>query len=133
MEYNRYIARERAKLEAICGHVNIPYGTALINQGGFLIWNGKQICGVNSQNAFDFFSQDDDGRGRERGALVSAILTRLGRRDKNHQARWDKIWADSLCQKYRRPEHEDHWLWNSSFYNAPIEDLNHILALARKG
>ena len=45
MEYNRYITRKRAKFDAICGHVNIPYGTALINQGGFLMWNGKQICG----------------------------------------------------------------------------------------
>lgn len=101
MEHENYITRKRAKFEAICGHVNIPYGTALINQGGFLMWNGKQICGITSQNAFDFFSQNDDGRGRERGDLVSAILIQLERRDKNHQSRWNKIWADPLCQKYK--------------------------------
>lgn len=133
MEHENYITRKRAKFEAICGHVNIPYGTALINQGGFLMWNGKQICGITSQNAFDFFSQNDDGRGRERGDLVSAILIQLERRDKNHQSRWNKIWADPLCQKYKRPEHEDHWLWNYAFYNAPVEDLQYIFDLIRKG
>lgn len=133
MEHENYITRKRAKFEAICGHVNIPYGTALINQGGFLMWNGKQICGITSQNAFDFFSQNDDGRGRERGDLVSAILIQSERRDKNHQSRWNKIWADPLCQKYKRPEHEDHWLWNYAFYNAPVEDLQYIFDLIRKG
>ena len=86
MEHENYITRKRAKFEAICGHVNIPYGTALINQGGFLMWNGKQICGITSQNAFDFFSHNDDGRGRERGDLVSAILIQLERRTKTTRA-----------------------------------------------
>ena len=39
------------------------------------------------------------------------------------------VWADPLCQKYKRPEHEDFWIWNHDFYDAPVEDLWHIAAL----
>ena len=89
----------------------------------------KVICGVTSQNAYDFFSQNDDGKGRERGDLVSFILIRLEKKDAERQSRWDKVWNDPLCQKYKRPEHEDHWIWNFDFYNAPVEDLRHISKL----
>ena len=132
MQYNNYIARKRARFLAVCGQVNIPYGTALINQDGFLMLKDQQVCGVASQNAFDYFSQNDDGRGRERGELVGCILSKLEKRDPNHQPRWNKIWADPLCQKYKRPEHEDHWIWNYDFFNAPVEDLRHIAALIGK-
>ena len=118
MEHIRYIARQRARFKGLSGPVNIPWGAALENEGGFLMWRGEQLCAATSQNAFDFFSHDDDGQGRERGALVTAIL-----------ARWDKVWGDALCQRYRRPEPEDHWIWSYDFYNAPTVDLWHIARL----
>ena len=72
-----------------------------------------------------------DGQGRERGALVTAILARLQPQNPGDacQARWDKVWGDALCQRYRRPEHEDHWIWSYDFYNAPTVDLWHIARL----
>lgn len=133
MEYKTYLARKRLKKLVICGHVNIPYGTAVTNEGGVLMWNGKPVCATTSQDAFDFFSQNDDGRGKERGELVSSILLLLERRDKRYQGRWDKVWADARCQQYKRPDHDDHWIWNFEFYNAPVEDLKHIFNLIRKG
>ena len=129
--YSRYIAHRRARFDSISGQVNIPYGAVLEVRDGFLYWQGKQLCTTTCQNAFDFFSQDDDGQGRERGALVTAILTRLRPKNKqnNCQARWDKVWENSLCQRYRRPEHEYHWIWSYDFFNAPICDLQQIAAL----
>lgn len=100
----------------------------MTNEGGILMWNGKPICTTVSQDAFDFFSQNDDGRGRERGELVSAILIKLAKPD-NQKEQWGRIWADALCQQYKRPEHEDFWIWNYEFYNAPVEDLRYILKL----
>ena len=101
-----------------------------------MLWKGQPLCVDTSQNAHEFFSQDDDGQGRERGQLVAAILVRLetppnaGEKCRAElQARWDKVWADPLCQKYKRPEHEDFWIWNHDFYDAPVEDLWHIAAL----
>lgn len=133
MGYTRYVARRRARFKAISGQVNIPYGTVLENQGGTLMLNGKSICRASGQNACDYFSQDDDGRGLERGKLVAAIAAQLApdaRGDEDsRQARWDKVWADRVCQRYRRPEHKDFWLWGQCFYEAPVEDLRHIAAL----
>ena len=49
MQYENYLARKRARFEGICGHVNIPYGTALTVQDGFIMWKGQQVCGITSQ------------------------------------------------------------------------------------
>ena len=130
MRHEKYIARKRARFNAIGGHpVNIPYGTALECKGGFIMWQGKKLCYPTSQLAFEFFSQNDDGNGLKRGELVGKILSRLEKQDGNHQNRWDKIWADSLCRKYRRAEHEEHWIWNPDFFSAPVLDLRRIAAL----
>ena len=130
MEGKRYIARKRARFKGCNGRqVNIPYGSTLEERDGFLLWNGEPVCVDASQNAYDYFSRDDDGQGQERGALVGAIISRLEKRDKDHQARWNKIWPDAICQKYKRSEHKDFGLWNHDFFNAPVEDLRHIAVL----
>ena len=130
MEYSQYVARRRARFKGCEGQqVNIPYGTVLEAQDGILRWKGKRLSVDTSNDAHNYFSQNDDGRGLERGALVGAILSLLEKRDKDHQNRWNKIWAAPICQQYRRPEHDDFWLWNHDFFNAPVEDLRQIAAL----
>jgi hypothetical protein len=109
--------------------VNIPYGSILDTQDGFLLWKGQPLCVETCQNSHDFFSQNDDDLGLERGALVAAILTLMEKRDAEHQARWDKVWTDPLCQQYKRPDHEDFWVWNHRFFGAPVADLQHIAAM----
>ncbi len=94
-----------------------------------IIHQGAAVCTVASRNAHIHFARDDDGQGLERGALTLAITKRLEQQDKDHQARWDRVWEDSTCQKYRHPEHEDFFLWGHKFYEAPVEDLRHIAAL----
>lgn len=131
MEYKTYVCRKRARFKAICGQVNIPYGTTLNGQGGFLILNDLPVCSATSQNAYDFFTQNDDGMGQERGELLNRIIPKLEKRDAGYQARWGKIWEDALCQKYKRPDQEEHWIWNFDFYNGPVEDLRYIAALMR--
>ena len=34
-----------------------------------------------------------------------------------------------MCKRYQNPDHEDHWLWNQAFYEAPIQDLQSIARL----
>lgn len=133
MKHKTYMARKRAKILAACGPVNIPYGTALEVKGPFICWGEKGICYPTSQLAYDYFSQNDDGRGKERGELVSAILLLLKKNpnkpDPHYQERWNRIWNDPFCQRFKRPEHEDHWIWNHDFYNAQVEDLQYIFRL----
>ncbi len=57
------------------------------------------------------------------GRLVHVIKATLAKKDSLHQERWDKIWDDPLCQKYKSNDRDDFWLWNHDFYNAEIDDL----------
>ena len=124
-----YIAIKRARFFSLSGNVNVPYGTKTNCENGILSIEGKPLCGDHSQNAYDFFTRDDDGNGLLRGKLTQAIQAVLRKRDKGHQARWDKVWADPICQKYKRADHADYWLWSHDFFNAEIADLHHIAAI----
>lgn len=124
-----YIAIKRAKFHSLSGNVNIPYGTKIDCVDGILSIEGKPLCADHSQNAYEFFARDDDGNGLLRGKLTQAIQKALAKQDKDHQARWDKVWADQICQKYKRSEHTDYWLWNHDFFNAEVADLRHIANL----
>lgn len=124
-----YILYKRFKAKAICGEVNLPYGTEVKCENGILTIECNPICGDHSQNAYDYFARNDDGNGLERGKLIQEIIKCLSKRDKDHQDRWNKVWEDALCQKYKRTEHTDYWLWNHDFYNAEIKDLKYIANL----
>ena len=126
----RYIVTRRFRGRAICGAVNLPYGTACETQDGYLMLeDGRRLCAVTSQNAYDHFSRDDDGLGKERGKLVKDIRRTLERRDAKHQARWDALWADEVANRLRRKDSPDFWIWSFDFYNADISDLRHIADL----
>lgn len=129
MVNQHYITRKRTKLDGIDGIVNIPYGTTINVVDKCLVYQGKRICFVTSQNAFDYFSCNDDGNGLVRGKMVQEIQDTLGKRDKEYQKRWDKIWNDPKCQPFKVLGFENHWLWNFDFYNAKIEDLKYIANL----
>lgn len=122
----RYIVTKRFKKKAICGAVNLPYGTVCEEVDGYLTEGGRRLCANTSQNAYDYFSRDDDDHGAERGQLVRDIREKLERRDAGYQDRWDKLWEDAGANKLRRPEHEDFWVWSFDFYNAPVHELRRI-------
>lgn len=125
----QYIVHRRFKEKAICGYVNIPAQTVCEVESGFIMYNGKQLCATRSENAHIYFAVNDDGLGMKRGALTRKIINTLKNKDDLHQKRWDAVWDDQLCQKYRRHNHDDHWLWNHLFFNADIKDLQYILKL----
>ena len=96
MEYKTYVCRKRARFKAICGQVNIPYGTTLNGQGGFLILNDLPVCSATSQNAYDFFTQNDDGMGKERGELLNRITATLMKQTPGHNARQKLLFCSCL-------------------------------------
>lgn len=124
-----YIVHRRFKGHAICGDVNLPAMTECEKFEGMLLLNGKPICAAISENAHQYFARNDDGNGIKRGHLTQRIINLLSKRDNSYQMRWDKIWADSRCQKYKRKEFPDHWIWNHAFYSADIDDLVYIANL----
>lgn len=120
-----YIVHRRFRAKTICGEVNFPFGTVGQCDENLIHVDGSPICVVTSENAHQYFARNDDGKGLLRGKLTQEIQKTL---EKNSD-RWDKVWKDSLCQKYKRIEHADYWLWNHDFFNADIYDLQYIAKL----
>lgn len=135
-QYETYIVIKKFEGRAICGDIALPYGMKVHAVNGFILFPQGRICRVTSQNAYDYFAQNDDGNGLKRGELTQDILKRLRKlkiSDSRYAHVWDKIWEDEICLKYKRPEHEDDWVWNYDFYNAEISDLEYIRKLIMKG
>lgn len=124
-----YIAHKRFKRNGIDGEFNIPAQTVCDAVDNCIVYNGRAVCFVSSAVAHKHFAVNTDGRGMERGRLTGAIAKCLEKNDSKHQARWDLVWGDPLCNEYRRQEYDDYWLWSHEFYNAPIVDLRYIAKL----
>lgn len=130
--YNQYIVTKRYKKRAFCGELNLPFGTKCFVKDKAICCDKGVICYVASQDAFDFFTQNDDGCAELRRNLINSIFDSLMRSNQSiesYNMKWDKIWNDSTCLRYKREEYDDDWLWNYDFYNADIDALRHIANL----
>lgn len=124
-----YVAHRRFRGRTLSGDMNIPAKTELDCQGDIIFYDGKALCYATSENAHQYFARNDDGNGMLRGRLTQSIQKRLAKRDAQYQQRWSKVWSDPVCRPYKRPEHEDYWLWSHAFFNAGIGTLKHIAEL----
>ena len=130
--FNRYIVTKRFKGKAICGDLNLPFGTKCFTSGEAICCDKGVICGVKSQNAYDYFTWNGDGYGENRRKLIDSIFYALDRSKQSkesYDAKWDKVWNDKTCLKYKRDDYDDYWLWNHDFYHAEIEVLQYIAKL----
>ena len=125
----QYIVHKRFKGIAICGHVNLCALTKCESRDGFIMYNGKTLCCETSENAHQYFAENEDNMGMLRGYLTQAIQKILSKRDSNYQIRWDKVYGDKIAQHYKRNDYKDYWLWNHDFFHASIKDLRHIAKL----
>ena len=121
----KYLVTKRFKTKAICGEVNLAYGTECFSQGNVIYRQDKQpLCLITSENAHMYFTVNDDGLAKERRQLIEDIAKLLS--DKEMEKRWDVVWNDLTCRKYKRKEFADFWLWNHDFYSASLDDLQYI-------
>lgn len=130
--YDEYIVTKRFKQKAVCGDLNLPFGTVCFAKNGVIYCDQGAICAVTSQNAQDYFTQNDDGCAVQRRKLIDSIFTALNRSKQDlasYNQKWDKVWNDETCLKYKREEYEDHFLWNTEFYHAEISVLTYIAKL----
>ena len=87
---------------------------------------------MDSQNARDYFSHNDDGMAPLRGHLVQSILDALGMPSPaqdtlaQRNGLWARVWEDPICLKHKDARYEDFFLWDMSFYEAEVEELRHI-------
>lgn len=127
-----YVVVKRFREMSMSGLVNIKYGSICNSFNEKIFFGINPVCFCSSENAHKYFARNDDGNGLKRGWLTQEIQRRLRKQDNIRQKRWSFVWSDAICQKYRRKDHPDIWLWNHDFYNAPIEDLEHIYSIVKK-
>lgn len=135
--YQSYVVSRRYKGNGLTSkQMNLPYGSVcrVVEDGGhyIIVCRDRRVCYVDSDTAYQYFAQNDDGQGLERGDLTRKILNRLAFLHGHTQMKneiWNKIWDDSICLKYKRNDSEDYWLWNYDFYQASIDDLKYIANL----
>jgi hypothetical protein len=130
----KYIVAKRFRRKAIDGNFNIPYGTEVDVHDGFLWYDGKKVCTDHSCVMREYFVKNEDGLGLKRHKIahdiINAMLMHEGETQEEWQKRWDILWNDNICNKYRKDNSETTFLWSIEFYNAPLLDLYHIAALA---
>lgn len=129
----RYITIKRFKRIGIEGNFNIPYGTELESKDGWLYYKDKKICSLSSAVMRDYFTLNEDNCGLKRGKVTTAIINKMqikpNESKKQWQSRWDIIWQDKICQKYKKDNSDTTFLWSLDFYNAPLLDLYYIAQL----
>lgn len=122
-----YIAYKAFYGKALCGEIMIPKEAELTCPKTIIKYNGKSICFSTSANAHEYFMRNDDGEGMQRGDIITDIFALLKTDDEAlAKARWEAVEADETCQKYRKDNTPNAWLWNNYFYNADISDLEYI-------
>lgn len=125
-----YICYKRFRGKGIDGEMlNIRRGSELEELDSLIAFGSKGVCINMSQIAYDYFARNDDKQGLLRGDLIMEIKKILSKRDNKYQARWNKLWEDEHANQLRSHEFEDFWIWDYQFYNANIEDLQHIKEL----
>lgn len=130
----QFITTKRFKRKGIDGIFNIPYGTAVESHDGYVWHKDKRICSDQSAVMREYFAKDDDGLGIKRHkvshAIIDTMIMKDGETKEDWQKRWDVLWEDTVCNKYRKDYSETTFLWGIEFFNAPLLDLYHIAALA---
>lgn len=131
---NSYIVFKNFVRKTMFGeNVSLPALTILYDNEHIIFKDLKPIMTDSCENCYNHMAKNNDGNGLKRGELTQKILRRLSRarfeRQDEYIEIWDKIWDDPLCNNYKRADHEDYWLWNHAFYNAPIYDLEYIYNL----
>lgn len=143
-----YIVCKRLRKNTIQGPTNLKYDTECESIGDIIYYNQKPICSIRSQDAYDYFARNDDGRGLDRFKLTQTIMKLLRKPDADlvtrsaiqevmkaqtiYDRRWMAVWSDERIGQFRRKDHADFWVWNFDFYNAEIKDLEYIVSVISK-
>ena len=121
-----YIIYKDFNAKAICGEVNLPQGTECAEENGFIYHNGDQLCLKRSQNAFVHFARNNDGKGLERGELITKIKVALAIPDEHQYERQYRLWNNPACRQFNAQPNGNVWVWNYAFYNAEVFTLDYI-------
>lgn len=133
MKYDQYIVKKRMRTLAICGPVNIPWGTILPVADGFIQHNGQSVCATTSENAKKFFwGYDPKNPEAEiaRQAAVAALMENAPPESGDALADPANPWS-----RYGRLEEIPGawmWVWSKDLEDLPQATADHLLDCIRR-
>lgn len=134
----------------------VNYGKKLESDGKFIYLDGDPLMMAHSQDARDYFSKDDDGKGKQRYGLVHEILEKARLvtqayqeavstallalpEDATDEERAQAVQAveDKPSMMWKAldedtPTFRENGIWNDLFYDAEIEDLEDTLSIVER-
>ena len=134
MKYAQYITKKRMKAEAICGPVNIPWGTVLPVEGEYITYKGLPLCAVGSQNSKEYFwgyDRDNPQPEIDRQKAAADLLATAPKENGDSLASTFSPW-----KKYGHLEQIPGawlWVWDSTVADLPRHQLDQLLACTRTG
>lgn len=134
MIYKQYICKKRFKGQAICGKVNIPYGTILNNCGDYLSTpDHKLVCAITSQNCLEhFWGYDEENPDGEihRQELAKQLYDIAPADTTEHLLDDENIWRNygHLEEFYTGYM----WIWDNEILDLPTERLEYLLSCINK-
>lgn len=87
------------------------------------------LCNNGDKTAFEYFSRNNDRKGKERAELCWKIVNRLNKVDNKSAVRWKAIYSSDKAKSLRDNTDTVFWKWGYDFYNAEIKDLKTIWSL----
>ena len=134
----KYIVCKQFKSKGIDGDFNLKKGSTCNEFGNIIFHNNRPICFKTSQNAFEFFSRNDDGNGYERYNLSHQILDHIKELVMNYNEAYlagenpeDTVGAfyESIREMYPKFLKSGMDVLSFDFYTAEIEQLKEIIKL----
>lgn len=134
MEYTEYITKKRMKAAAICGSVNIPWGTVLPVEGEMITYKCLPLCAVKSQNCKEYFwgyvrenPQEEIARQQAAADLMATAPKATGEALASPFSPW---------RKYGHLQQAPGawlWVWEDGVADLPRGQLDHLLACVKSG
>lgn len=134
----------------------VNYGEKLESDDRFIYFDGDPLMMAHSQDARDYFSKDDDGKGKQRFSLVHDILEKVNQVTQAYQeavsaaiidlpedatdeerAQAVQTVEDKPSMMWKAldedtPTFRENGVWNDLFYDADIEDLEDTLSIVER-
>ena len=126
-----YIVCKNFYGKTISGTLLLPVNTELEKRDNLLLYNNKPVCYITSQNCYDYMANNEDGKGKERYALINSIKNKYSDIIRKDNENYAKL-IENINEGEELPEYVSTLPFtinfNYDFYNSNINKLKEMEA-----
>ena len=114
----KYILCKPYNKKCMSGDISLLKGANITNTENILYHNNKPLCYTTSQDAYDYFALNDDGKGNERFKLTHDIIAHIKELVEEDNAAYEQAMLGHEEDEDYKPEIE----WKSVAYYENIRE-----------